>query len=116
MVHHVSLIDHETNKPKREEDDETIDLAVTKLSLKKLNVDEDGLNETDHKYLYVLIERYKGGPVGLNALAASLGEEVTTLEDVCEPFLLQEGYIVRTARGRAATDKAYRHLGLERKK
>ena len=98
------------------EDEETIDLDVTKLSLKKLNVDEDGLNETDIKYLKVIIERYKGGPVGLNALAASLGEEVTTLEDVCEPFLLQEGYIVRTARGRAVTDKAYHHLGLERKK
>ena len=98
------------------EDDETIDLDVTRLSLKKLNVDEDGLNETDHKYLRVLIERYKGGPVGLNALAASLGEEVTTLEDVCEPYLLQEGYIVRTARGRAATDKAYNHLGIERRK
>ena len=98
------------------EDSDVIDIDVTKLSLKKLNVDEDGLNENDIKYIKIIIERYKGGPVGLNALAASIGEEVTTLEDVIEPFLLQEGYIVRTARGRAVTDKAYRHLGIERKK
>ena len=61
-----------------------------------------------------LIKRYKGGPVGLNALAASIGEEVLTLEDVCEPYLLQEGYIIRSNRGRVATEKAYKHLGIEK--
>ena len=96
------------------EDENLIDLEVTKLSLKKLNVDEDGLNETDHKYLRIIIERYKGGPVGLNAVAASMGEEVTTLEDVYEPYLLQEGYIIRSNRGRVVTDKAYRNLGIKK--
>ena len=96
------------------EDENRIDLDITKLSLKKLNVDEDGLNETDHKYLKIIIERYKGGPVGLNAVAASMGEEVTTLEDVYEPYLLQEGYIIRSNRGRVVTDKAYRNLGIKK--
>lgn len=96
------------------EDENRIDLDITKLSLKKLNVDEDGLNETDHKYLKIIIERYKGGPVGLNAVAASMGEEVTTLEDVYEPYLLQEGYIIRSSRGRVVTDKAYRNLGIKK--
>lgn len=94
-----------------DEGNKNIDLEITKLALKKLNVDENGLNELDYKYIRTIIERYKGGPVGLNALAASIGEEVLTLEDVCEPYLLQEGYIVRSNRGRVATEKAYKHFG-----
>lgn len=97
-----------------DEDNKTISLDITKMALKKLNVDESGLNELDYKYLLTLIKRYKGGPVGLNALAASIGEEVLTLEDVCEPYLLQEGYIIRSNRGRVATEKAYKHLGIEK--
>jgi len=91
-----------------------ISLDITKLALKKLNVDESGLNEMDYKYLQTIIERYKGGPVGLNALAASIGEEVLTLEDVCEPYLLQEGFIIRSNRGRCVTEKAYKHLGYKK--
>ena len=95
-------------------DDTNIDLEVTKLSLKKLNIDEYGLNEMDHKYLSAIIQRFNGGPVGLNAIAASISEEPNTLEDVCEPYLLQEGFIVRSPRGRVATDKTYKHLGIEK--
>lgn len=96
-----------------EEESNIITLNITKLSLKKLNVDDNGLNELDYKYLNTLIKRYKGGPVGLNALSASVGEDILTLEDVCEPFLLQEGYIIRSSRGRVATEKAYSHLGIK---
>lgn len=95
-------------------DDATIDLEVTRLSLKKLNIDEYGLNEMDHKYLSAIIQRFKGGPVGLNAIAASISEEPNTLEDVCEPYLLQEGFIIRSPRGRVVTDKTYKHLGKEK--
>lgn len=89
-----------------------IDKDITKLSLNKLNIDEKGLNETDHRYLKTIIERFNGGPVGLNALASSISEDMTTLEDVYEPYLLQEGFIVRTPRGRMVTKKAYEHLGI----
>ena len=91
-----------------------IKLDITSMGLSKLNIDNYGLNETDHKYLSAIIERFKGGPVGLNTIAASIGEEITTLEDVYEPYLLQEGFIVRSPRGRIATDKAYKHLGVEK--
>ncbi len=87
-----------------------ISLIICRDSLDKMSVDEAGLDYTDHKYLLGIIERFNGGPVGVEALAASIGEEVQTLEDVYEPFLLQEGYIKRTPRGRMATDKAYEHL------
>lgn len=94
-----------------DEEEKKIGLDITKMALKKLNVDESGLDEMDYKYLKAIIERYKGGPVGLNAVAASIGEEVLTLEDVCEPYLLQEGFIIRSNRGRCVTEKAYKHLG-----
>lgn len=90
----------------------TIDICVKALD--QMNVDEAGLDLTDHKYLRGIIERFKGGPVGVEALAASISEEVQTLEDVYEPYLLQEGFIQRTPRGRIATEKAYRHLGLRK--
>lgn len=96
------------------DNNKVINLDITKLALNKLNVDENGLNELDYKYLKTLINRYKGGPVGLNALAASVGEEVLTLEDVCEPYLLQEGYIIRSNRGRCVTEKAYKHLRIDK--
>ena len=88
-----------------------IELDITMMALKKLDIDALGLNKTDHDYLKTIIEKFKGGPVGLNSIAASIGEEAITLEDVYEPYLLQEGFIVRTSRGRMVTDKAREHLG-----
>ena len=75
-----------------------------------LSVDKDGLDQVDIEYLKALIKKFNGGPVGVETIATSIGEEVTTIEDVVEPFLLQEGYVKRTQRGRIATDKAYDHL------
>lgn len=95
-------------------DNGLIKFDITKSSLTKLNIDEEGLNETDHKFLKAIIERFNGGPVGLSSVAASIGEEVNTLEDVYEPYLLQEGFIIRTPRGRVASEKAYKHLGIEK--
>jgi holliday junction DNA helicase RuvB len=87
-----------------------IDKEICVKSLDKLKVDKLGLDEVDHRYLKGIIERFKGGPVGVEALANSIAEETTTLEDVYEPYLLQIGFIQRTARGRIATEKAYEHL------
>lgn len=89
-------------------DEITID--ITNYALDRLDIDKAGLDITDRRYLECLIDRFKGGPVGLDALAATISEEAVTLEDVNEPYLLQEGYIVRTPRGRMATEKGYRHL------
>ena len=87
---------------------------ILKLSLDKLKVDKLGLDETDHNLLLSIIEKFNGGPVGIEALASSIGEEVSTIEDVYEPYLLQHGYLKRTARGRMVTDKAYEHLKIEK--
>ncbi len=89
----------------------TRDVAVKALGL--LQIDERGLDEMDHRLLSTVIEKFGGGPVGLNNLSASVGEEMDTLEEVYEPYLIREGYLIRTARGRQATKKAYLHLGLE---
>ena len=88
-----------------------IDLGITEHSLKALNVDASGLDDMDIRILTSLIEKFKGGPVGISNIATAVGEEAGTIEEVYEPFLIQEGYIVRTPRGREATEKAYRHLG-----
>ena len=93
-----------------------IDLEITKKALTRLKVDQDGLDETDYQLLRGIIEKFNGGPVGIESIASVIGEEVTTIEDVYEPFLLQNGYIKRTPRGRVVTDKAYRHLGIENNK
>jgi Holliday junction DNA helicase RuvB len=90
----------------------TISLEVAKHALDALRVDSLGLDSMDLRYLKGIIVRFKGGPVGLEAIAAAIGEEVMTLEDVCEPYLLQIGMINRTPRGRIATEKAYAHLKL----
>jgi len=90
----------------------SIDLNITKLSLDKLKVDELGLDETDYNLLKSIIERFNGGPVGIEAIASSIGEEQTTIEDVYEPYLLQTGLLKRTTRGRMVTEKAYNHLGI----
>lgn len=89
-----------------------IDLRVTREALQLLEVDERGLDEMDRRLLDILVARYDGGPVGLAPIAVVLGEDTTTLEDVYEPFLVQEGFVRRTARGREATRLAYEHLGL----
>ena len=93
-------------------DDKVIDLDIANHALDQLKVDKLGLDDVDQRYLRGIIERFKGGPVGVEALANSIAEETTTLEDVYEPYLLQIGFIQRTPRGRVATDKAYQHLGI----
>ena len=87
---------------------------ILNMSLDKLKVDKLGLDETDYNLLLSIIEKFNGGPVGIEALASSIGEEVSTIEDVYEPYLLQHGYLKRTSRGRVVTDKAYKHLGIEK--
>ena len=91
---------------------EMIDFDITEKALNRLKVDKNGLDETDFQLLKAIIERFNGGPVGVEALASSIGEEVTTIEDVIEPYLLQEGYLKRTSRCRCVTEKAYQHLGI----
>lgn len=93
---------------------DVINKDVTNESLTRLKVDEYGLDNTDIEYLESLINKFNGGPVGIESIAASIGEEVTTIEDVIEPFLLQEGFIKRTIRGRQVTDKTYEYLGIEK--
>ncbi|OSZ82689.1 Holliday junction branch migration DNA helicase RuvB [Chitinophagaceae bacterium IBVUCB1] len=88
-----------------------IDLAIVEHGLRALNVDESGLDDMDNKILSTLIDKFKGGPTGINNIATAVGEEAGTIEEVYEPFLIQEGYIMRTPRGREATEKAYKHLG-----
>ena len=92
--------------------DDEINLETTKKALDRLKVDNYGLDEIDIEYLSSLINKFNGGPVGLETIATSIGEEVTTIEDVVEPFLLQEGFIKRTRSGRVATEKSYEHLGI----
>ena len=87
-----------------------IDKEITTMALEKLKVDELGLDETDYNLLKAIIEKFNGGPVGIDAIASSIGEEQTTIEDVYEPYLLQNGFLKRTSRGRIVTDKAYEHL------
>ena len=91
--------------------DGKIDLKIAEYALNALNVDKHGLDEMDNKILSTLIEKFQGGPVGLSTIATSVGEEAGTIEEVYEPFLIQEGYLKRTPRGREATDLTYKHLG-----
>src|SRR6476469_5437014 len=91
--------------------DGQVDLGITQHALKALNVDEHGLDDMDNRILSTIIEKFKGGPVGINTIATAVGEEAGTLEEVYEPFLIQEGFIQRTPRGREVTAKAYEHLG-----
>jgi Holliday junction DNA helicase RuvB len=89
----------------------TIEIDITQLALDALNVDTLGLDEMDHKILYTIIDKFNGGPVGLNTVATAVGEDSGTIEEVYEPYLIQEGFIMRTPRGRQVTESAYRHLG-----
>ncbi|HIY70522.1 MAG TPA: Holliday junction branch migration DNA helicase RuvB, partial [Candidatus Luteimonas excrementigallinarum] len=90
-----------------------IDRAVADAAMQMLSVDPEGFDDLDRRLLNLIIENFDGGPVGVESLAAALSEERGTLEDVIEPYLIQQGFLVRTARGRMASAKAYRHLGLE---
>ena len=92
--------------------DGNVDLGITKIALKALNVDSYGLDEMDNKILTTVIEKFKGGPVGISTIATALSESVETIEEVYEPFLIQQGFIIRTPRGREVTDLAYKHLGI----
>ena len=94
--------------------DGVINLEITESALDKLKVDKMGLDDTDYNLLKAIIERFNGGPVGIEAIASSIGEEQTTIEDVYEPYLLQTGFLKRTSRGRVVTEKAYKHLGIEK--
>jgi Holliday junction DNA helicase RuvB len=91
--------------------DGTINIEIAQYGLKQLNVDKNGLDEMDHRILKTIIDKFKGGPVGINTISTAVGEEAGTIEEVYEPFLIQEGYIMRTPRGREATELAYKHLG-----
>ncbi len=91
--------------------DGTINKAIAKMALDALNVDSHGLDEMDNKILTTIIDKFKGGPVGLKTIATAVSEDEGTIEEVYEPFLIQEGFIMRTARGREATELAYKHLG-----
>ena len=90
-----------------------IDLEITKKALGRLKVDDKGLDSTDHELLLAIIKKFNGGPVGIESVASAIGEEVTTIEDVYEPYLLQQGFLKRTPRGRMATPLAYEHLKIE---
>jgi holliday junction DNA helicase RuvB len=88
-----------------------IDVEIANIALSALNVDKHGLDEMDNKILSTIIDKFKGGPVGISTISTAVGEEGGTIEEVYEPYLIKEGYLVRTSRGREATEKAYRHLG-----
>jgi holliday junction DNA helicase RuvB len=88
-----------------------IDVDITKMSLKALNIDQHGLDIMDNRILLCIIDKFKGGPVGINTIATAVGEDSGTIEEVYEPFLIKEGFIKRTPRGREATERAYKHLG-----
>ena len=96
------------------EGDGLIDLDITLKALDRLNVDAYGLDNIDIEYLEALINKFNGGPVGVETISTAIGEEISTIEDVVEPFLLQEGFIKRTRSGRVATEFAYKHLGIDR--
>ena len=91
-----------------------IDLKIAQSSLQKLGIDEIGLDDMDRKILNIIIEQFSGGPVGLKSLAVAVGEDSTTIEDVYEPFLIKEGFLMRTNRGRIAQDSAYDLLGKQK--
>jgi Holliday junction DNA helicase RuvB len=93
--------------------DGRIDVEIARFALNKLKIDKRGLDSIDHKILRTLITTFKGGPVGVGTLATSISEDAGTLEEVYEPFLIKEGFLIRTQRGRVATDLAYQHLGME---
>ena len=95
------------------EGSDTITMDITDRALKAMNVDDMGLEQLDREILRVIIERFGGGPVGIDTIAASIGEERITIEDAYEPYLIQAGFMHRTQKGRVASELAYKHLGIE---
>jgi len=93
--------------------DGTINMEISNMALTALNVDKSGLDEMDNKILYAIIDKFSGGPVGLTTIATAVGEQAGTIEEVYEPYLIKEGYLLRTSRGRRATEKAYKHIGTD---
>ena len=91
---------------------DTIDIEVADAALKRMDVDQEGLDSMDRRYMQCIIDNYGGGPVGIDTMSAALSEQRDVLEEVIEPFLLQQGFVQRTPRGRVIADKGYRHLGL----
>jgi len=91
--------------------DGKINIEIAKYALNALNVDAHGLDEMDNKILITIIDKFKGGPVGISTISTAVGENIETIEEVYEPFLIQEGFIMRTPRGREVTELAYKHLG-----
>jgi Holliday junction DNA helicase RuvB len=91
--------------------DGNIDIKISRFALEALNVDAHGLDEMDNKILTTIIDKFKGGPVGITTLATAVSESSETIEEVYEPFLIQQGFIMRTPRGREVTEQAYKHLG-----
>lgn len=89
----------------------SIDMAIAKMALEALNIDGYGLDEIDNKILLTIIDKFGGGPVGVGTIATAIGEDAGTVEDVYEPYLIMEGFMKRTQRGRVVTELAYRHLG-----
>jgi len=94
--------------------DGNIDKSITEIGLEALNVDANGLDEMDNKIISAIINKFSGGPVGIKTIATAVGEQDGTIEEVYEPFLIKEGYLMRTSRGRQATEKAYKHLGVDK--
>ncbi|MBL4704351.1 MAG: Holliday junction branch migration DNA helicase RuvB, partial [Flavobacteriales bacterium] len=95
--------------------DGVIDMHISNIALSALNVDKSGLDEMDNRILFAIIDKFSGGPVGLTTIATAVGEQAGTIEEVYEPYLIKEGYLLRTSRGRKATEKAYKHLGTDLK-
>ena len=91
-----------------------IDISIARTALEALNIDKYGLDEIDNKILGIIIDKFKGGPVGIGTIATALSEDAGTIEEVYEPYLIKEGFIKRTPRGREVTELAYRHLGREK--
>ncbi|NQY06994.1 MAG: hypothetical protein HRT68_12615, partial [Flavobacteriaceae bacterium] len=91
-----------------------VEIKITEFALSALNVDKNGLDEMDNKILTTIIDKFKGGPVGITTLATAVSENGETIEEVYEPFLIQQGFIIRTPRGRQVTELAYKHLGREK--
>ena len=112
----ISVFRERLTELQSDKDNGTIDDASARAAMDMLKVDPEGFDELDRRMLGIIIDAFDGGPVGVESLAAALSEERGTLEDVIEPYLIQQGYLIRTARGRMATPKAYRHLGLEKER
>ncbi|MEG2199998.1 MAG: Holliday junction DNA helicase RuvB C-terminal domain-containing protein, partial [Anaerovorax sp.] len=91
----------------------SIDIEITNKTLKSLGIDQEGLEGLDREILKMIIDRFKGGPVGIDTIAAAIGEERVTIEDVYEPYLIQAGFLHRTQKGRMVSQKAYQHLGID---